>query len=126
MALISSQSLEFEVSSQDDVAIYDKYARYVESCRRHERTDIIANTAYINAQFIIEQLLLLAFEKHIDVRLLTGKLDKNTYNSLAPAFLKVLNGDNRVKILILSSEADSLIENQVYTLVSDHKRELSP
>jgi hypothetical protein len=117
--MVPSQSLELETTTADDIAVSNEYARYVQHCRRHQRSDIIANTAYVNAQFIMGQLLLLALDKHYDVRLLSGKLDNKTYNSLMPVFQRVLDAGNKIKILILSTH-DSLQENDVYTLISEH------
>lgn len=112
---------EFEADIDNDVGLLTKYARYVRYCRRFQIADIITNTAYVNAQFIMEQLLLLALKKQSIVRLLTGRLENNTYNPLSPLFRRVLDAGVKIKILIMTTDGENLTKNEVYDIVTSHK-----
>lgn len=103
-------------AAADDV---ERFSRYVEYCRRHRTEDSIRNMSSENARIVMRNLLQLATDLSMDVRLTTGVLDRKTYDPLEPDFGSVLNGGNKVKIIIVGAPDDSR-SNRVYNLVSGH------
>lgn len=101
-------------------AVADQFARYVASCRRQRSPEIIRNLSSENARIIMANLIKLAISDKLDVRLVTGILDKNTYNPLEPLFEKLLSSVNRVKIMILDSINLDHEDNRVYDKVRTH------
>lgn len=103
-----------------DTRVTDQLARDVISCRKRRSSEIIRNFSSENAKIIMENLIELAINAKLDVRLITGVLANNTYDSLATHFERALGAVNRVKIIILDKMNADLENNNTYKMVRKH------
>ena len=98
----------------------DSFEDKVDYCRKNDTADLIDNAAWGHAQYLFKNLLAVAAEKKEDVRIISGHLRADFYESLSKEIGDCINSGAKIDIVVLQDDID-IEEHKFAELVNNYQ-----